>query len=257
MIKKRKTRVGVLISGGGTNMQAIVKACQDYEVVFVGADNPDAKGLIWAEDQKISNFFVDYLAIKKDKKRYTEIMGGMDAIDIIYGRSIFVHELFEGDKVRQLDYLRWKTVAEDAMYQKIKEFKIDLLVLAGFMQVCTSYLINSLHCPIMNIHPALLPSFPGVNGYEDTINYGCKVGGCTVHFIDYGEDTGPIIGQRAIPVLPKDDIESFRKKGLQEEYELFPECIQLFAEGRLKIESVTQCNGSERKVVKTLGGRSG
>ncbi len=87
----------------------------------------------------------------------------------------------------------------------------------------------------MNIHPALLPSFPGVDGYGDTFRYGCKVGGCTVHFIDYGEDTGPIIGQRAFPIEPDDTLDSIRKKGLALEWQLYPHCIQLFAQGRIKV----------------------
>ena len=87
----------------------------------------------------------------------------------------------------------------------------------------------------MNIHPALLPSFPGVDGYGDTFAYGCKVAGCTVHFIDYGEDTGPIIGQTAFPIEPYDTVEDVKKKGLALEWELYPRCIKLFAENRLEI----------------------
>ena len=87
---------------------------------------------------------------------------------------------------------------------------------------------------IMNIHPALLPSFPGVDGYGDTFRYGCKVGGCTVHFVDYGEDSGPIIGQRAFQITGDDTLESIKEKGLKLEWELYPECVDLFARGRLK-----------------------
>ena len=92
---------------------------------------------------------------------------------------------------------------------------------------------------IMNIHPALLPAFPGTDGYGDTFRYGCRVAGCTVHFIDYGEDTGPIIGQRAFAIAPGDSLEFIRKKGLKLEWQLYPECIQLFAEGRLKLVKKT------------------
>ena len=97
----------------------------------------------------------------------------------------------------------------------------------------------------MNIHPALLPAFPGTDGYGDTFHYGCKVGGCTVHFIDYGEDSGPIIGQRSFPIDPEDSLETIRKKGLLEEWLLYPECIQLFAQNRLRIRKTSR---------KTLGG---
>jgi phosphoribosylglycinamide formyltransferase-1 len=101
----------------------------------------------------------------------------------------------------------------------------------------------------MNIHPALLPSFPGVDGYGDTYRYGCKVGGCTVHFVDYGEDSGPIIGQKAFDIGPEDTIESVRKRGLELEWELYPECIQLFAQDRLRVVSKTYTreDGAELK----------
>jgi phosphoribosylglycinamide formyltransferase-1 len=91
----------------------------------------------------------------------------------------------------------------------------------------------------MNIHPALLPSFPGVDGYGDTYRYGCKVGGCTVHFVDYGEDTGPIIGQKAFEIQPEDTLAIVREKGLKLEWELYPACIALFAEDRLRVVSKT------------------
>jgi phosphoribosylglycinamide formyltransferase-1 len=91
----------------------------------------------------------------------------------------------------------------------------------------------------MNIHPALLPAFPGTDGYGDTFRYGCKVGGCTVHFVDYGEDSGPIIGQRTFPIREDDTLDSVRRRGLEEEWQLYPACIQLFAEGRLKIVRMT------------------
>ena len=95
---------------------------------------------------------------------------------------------------------------------------------------------------------------PGTDGYGDTFRYGCKVGGCTVHFIDYGEDTGPIIGQRCFPIEETDTIDTIRKKGLALEYELYPECIRLFAEGRLTVVKMTYTDPkgtvSQRSVVK-------
>jgi phosphoribosylglycinamide formyltransferase-1 len=105
----------------------------------------------------------------------------------------------------------------------------------------------------MNIHPALLPSFPGVDGYGDTFRYGCKVAGATVHFVDYGEDTGPIIGQKAFEISPGDTIDTIKEKGIKLEWELYTRCIQLFAEGRLKAMSKTYIleDGTtvERKIV--------
>jgi len=114
---------------------------------------------------------------------------------------------------------------------------MDLLVLAGFMRVMTPYFIDGIntepgHYKIMNIHPALLPSFPGTDGYGDTFRYGCKIGGCTVHFIDYGEDTGPIIGQKAFSIEDDDTLDDIKKKGLEKEWELYPQCIQKFADAR-------------------------
>ena len=109
---------------------------------------------------------------------------------------------------------------------------------------------------IMNIHPALLPAFPGMDGYGDTFRYGCKIGGCTVHFVDYGEDTGPIIGQATFPIAATDDIDAVRKKGLSLEWQLYPKCIQFIAEGRLKVvEKVYKLkNGRQysRKIVEIL-----
>jgi phosphoribosylglycinamide formyltransferase-1 len=108
----------------------------------------------------------------------------------------------------------------------------------------------------MNIHPALLPAFPGTDGYGDTFRYGCKIGGCTVHFIDYGEDSGPIIGQRAFPIEPEDTLDTVKKKGLELEWQLYPQCIRLFAENRLKVvkKTYTLDNGktSERRIVEII-----
>ena len=166
-------------------------------------------------------------------------------------KTSFLREKFPGDLKKKMQYLQWKIVAEQRLLMRMKEYEFDLLVLAGFMQNCTSFLIDAINIDpekprIMNIHPALLPSFPGVSGYKDTFDYGCKLGGCTVHFIDYGEDTGPIIGQKAVPILPDDSLEDLMRKGLNNEYELYPECIRLFAEDQLSIEKGT--NG--RKIVK-------
>jgi phosphoribosylglycinamide formyltransferase-1 len=105
---------------------------------------------------------------------------------------------------------------------------------------------------IMNIHPALLPAFPGVDGYGDTFRYGCKVGGCTVHFIDYGEDSGPIIGQMSFAITPQDSLESVREKGLAQEWQLYPYCIQLFAEGRLKTVRMTYALPEGRMLQRTV-----
>ncbi|MCD4741469.1 MAG: phosphoribosylglycinamide formyltransferase, partial [Desulfobacteraceae bacterium] len=134
-------------------------------------------------------------------------------------------------------FLKSRAIAEKQLLDHISTYDIDLLVLAGFMRTLTPYFIDrfcSSHRKIMNIHPALLPSFPGVDGYGDTFKYGCKVGGCTVHYIDYGEDTGPIIGQKAFSIDDNDTLDDIKKKGLELEWQLFPECIQKFAESLRK-----------------------
>jgi phosphoribosylglycinamide formyltransferase-1 len=145
----------------------------------------------------------------------------------------------QDDPAQARFFLISRAIAEASLLEAIKVYPFDLLVLAGYMRNLTPYFIDRINIDrqqprIMNIHPALLPAFAGVDGYGDTYRYGCKVGGCTVHFIDYGEDTGPIIGQRAFQIEPEDTIASIRKKGLELEWELYPACIQLFAQDRIK-----------------------
>jgi len=144
---------------------------------------------------------------------------------------------------RDRAFLVTRAIAEARLLANMAKWDFDLLVLAGFMRKLTPYFIDRvnidpLHPRIMNIHPAILPSFPGTDGYGDTFRYGCRVGGCTVHFIDYGEDTGPIIGQRCFSITPDDTIETVKEKGLMLEWELYPECIQLFAQNRLHLVRV-------------------
>jgi phosphoribosylglycinamide formyltransferase-1 len=161
--------------------------------------------------------------------------------DFHFDEMLSRQTLFSTDKCveKTKHYFSARAIAEAQLLNYIKKYSVDLLVLAGFMRNLTPYFIDRFNIDpdqprIMNIHPALLPAFPGVDGYGDTFRYGSKVGGCTVHFIDYGEDSGPIIGQRAFSILPDDTLETIKEKGLQLEWELYPECIQLFAQGRLK-----------------------
>jgi len=125
---------------------------------------------------------------------------------------------------------------EKRIIKILKKYKIDLVVLAGYMRILTPYFLRQYKNRIINIHPALLPSFPGTDGYGDTWKYGCKVGGCTVHFIDEGVDTGPIILQKTNPVKENDTLESFKKRGLKIEHQALPEAVKLFCEDKLKIE---------------------
>jgi phosphoribosylglycinamide formyltransferase 1 len=248
-------RIGALISGGGSNLQAIINACEsgriDGRMLFVGSDNPRAAGLQRAAKHGIPSFCVDYGAIirrQRQASRGLELPVDADLKTITAKQALMSPDM----DLRKMDFfIRTRVVAEAQLLALMQAYDFDLLVLAGFMRNLSPYLIDrvNVHADrprIMNIHPALLPSFAGLDGYGDTYRYGCKVGGCTVHFIDYGEDTGPIIGQRAFAISPDDTIESIRKKGLALEWELYPQCIQYMARGQLK---------TVRKTYQLPGGR--
>ncbi len=117
----------------------------------------------------------------------------------------------------------------------LEKHKVDLVVLAGYMRILTPYFVREYKGRLINIHPALLPSFPGTDGYGDTWKYGSKVGGLTIHFVDEGVDTGPIILQKTNPIKENDTLESFKERGLKMEHQALPEAIKLFTEGKLKI----------------------
>jgi len=129
---------------------------------------------------------------------------------------------------------------KDAYYSHIvKELKAreaGLVILAGFMRVVGRELIREFPNRIMNIHPALLPSFPGLHGQKQAVDYGVKISGCTVHFVDEGVDTGPIIVQSAVPVYEDDTEESLSERILKQEHKIFPMAIKLFSEGRIAVE---------------------
>jgi len=256
-----KIRIGALISGGGTNLQAIIDFCEsgkiDGKMVFIGSDNPDAKGLERGQRHNIPCFVVDYGAIIRKLKTDPENIktpDDFDIDDVLSKISLFPAD-YDADRLKAIIVSR--AVAEAELLEKMKPYPFDLLVLAGFMRNLTPYFIDRVNTDpeklrIMNIHPALLPSFPGVDGYGDTFRYGCKVGGCTVHFIDYGEDSGPIIGQKAFQILNDDVLETVKKKGLELEWELYPECIQLFAQDRLKTVKMTYTGPGGKKTERTV-----
>ncbi len=236
-------RIGALISGGGTNLQAIIDACEsgriDGKIVFVGSDNPDARGLERGIKHKIPTFIVNYKSIIQGYKKEPEqvvMPDDFDIDDILVKQSIFPDNT-SAEKIKS--FLITRAVAEAKLLEEMKSYQIDLLILAGFMRNFTPYFIDRVNTNpgvqrIMNIHPALLPAFPGVDGYGDTFRYGCKVGGCTIHFVDYGEDSGPIIGQKTFQINEDDTLDSIKEKGLKLEWDLYPKCVQLFAQGRLK-----------------------
>jgi len=253
----KKMRIGALISGGGTNLQAIIDSCIsgaiDGDIVFVGSDKPDAKGLQRARNHHIPTFIVDYGTIIKQLKKIPEVErvlpADVDIDDLIVKQTLFAED---AEQQRIIEFLTSRVTAEAQLLEAMAPYPFDLLVLAGFMRNLTPYFIDKINGAegkyrIMNIHPALLPAFPGVDGYGDTFRYGCKVGGCTVHFIDYGEDSGPIIGQKAFEIEETDTLETVKSKGLALEWQLYPRCIQLFAENRITVDTVSYMGGDNRK----------
>ena len=257
----RKIRIGALISGGGTNLQAIIDACDnekiDGQMVFVGSDDSEARGLQRARNKNIPTFVVDYKSIIREFRKEPLKAVLPDDFDF---KELFVKQTIFSDlddPAKGKFFLMTRAIAEARLLDAMQPYPFDLLVLAGFMRNLTPYFIDRVNTVpnqlrIMNIHPALLPAFAGIDGYGDTFRYGCKVGGCTVHFIDYGEDSGPIIGQRAFQIRPNDTIDSIREKGLKLEWELYSECIQLFASGRIKtVKMQYELRGGE-KVQRTV-----
>ncbi|MBA2124103.1 phosphoribosylglycinamide formyltransferase [bacterium Unc6] len=129
-----------------------------------------------------------------------------------------------------------KTALELAIIKKLEEYRIELLVLAGYMRLLSLNFIKKYKNRILNIHPALLPSFPGTKAVEDALNYGVKTTGVTVHFVDQGMDTGPIILQESVPVYENDTIQTLSERIHKTEHRIYPKVIKLFCAGRLKIE---------------------
>jgi len=189
--------IAILISGNGTNLQAIIDEAKarniNANIVAVISNKVDAYGLERAKQAGIPTHFIDHKGILREEHE-------QKIIDIL------------------------------------EKNNVDLVVLAGYMRVLTSLFVNKYKYRLINIHPALLPAFPGTDGYGDTFNYGCKVGGCTVHFVDEGVDTGPIIVQKTNEIREDDTLESFKQRGLEIEHQALPEAVKLFCEDKLKIE---------------------
>ncbi|MFQ5464357.1 MAG: phosphoribosylglycinamide formyltransferase [Thermodesulfobacteriota bacterium] len=191
-------KIGVLASGGGTNLQAIIDAAEagglGAEVCVVVSDNPKAGALERAASHGIPGVVVE-------KKAFPSRAG------------------FDREMVRVL-----------------KEYGVELVVLAGFMRLLTGDFLKAFSGRIMNIHPALLPSFPGLGVQKKAIEHGVRFSGCTVHFVDMGCDTGPIIIQAVVPVLADDTPDTLAARILVEEHRIYPRAIRLFSEGRLMVE---------------------
>lgn len=203
-----KTVLGVLVSGRGSNLQAILDAILaerlKAKIGIVISDNPDA------------------LALKR--------VAGFDIATAVIERRKFAD----------------KRAFEQAIANELNLHHVELVLLAGFMRILSSEFIAQFPGRIMNIHPSLLPAFPGLNAQAQAIRYGVKVSGCTVHFVDEGVDTGPIILQEAVPVLPGDDEHSLAERILHVEHKLYPRAVGLYCDGRLRVEGRQVINSEKR-----------
>jgi phosphoribosylglycinamide formyltransferase-1 len=196
-LRAEPLRVGVLISGGGSNLQSIIDACESKKiparVVVVVSNMAEAFGLERARRAKIPAYGVPH---------------------------------------REFDS---RPQFEERLLAILREHGVELVCLAGFMRVLTPHFLAAYPGRILNIHPALLPSFPGTHGQRDAWRYGVRFSGCTVHFVDEGTDSGPIIIQAVVPVFDGDSEEDLAARILAQEHRIYPRAIQLVAEGRLEL----------------------
>ncbi len=190
-------KIGVLVSGRGSNLQAVMDRIADgylpLEIAVVISDKSDA------------------MALERARK------AGITAVDI-ERKACASKEEFEAKIDAQL-----------------AAAGCELVVLAGFMRILSADFVNKWQHKIINIHPALLPSFPGLHGQKQAVDYGVKFSGCTVHFVDAGTDSGPIILQKVVPVLDDDTEDTLAERILVQEHIAMPEALKLWAEGRLEI----------------------
>jgi phosphoribosylglycinamide formyltransferase-1 len=242
--KSPKLRVAVLVSGGGTNLQALidrsVKGDLNAEIVAVASDRGDAYGLVRAARAGIPHNVVDYGSILKGHGIGASAEAGpVDLVELDAAQKI----LRIADTATRLERLRRLVCAEQQLIGVLDRHEPDLICLAGFMRLISPYFIRHYNRDnawrILNIHPALLPAFPGQHGYEDTFSHGCRWGGITVHFVDEGEDTGPVIAQAVYPVWPDDSLETIRRRGLSLEYEIYAQCIRWLAAGQVHVDTTS------------------
>ena len=193
-------RIGVLGSGSGSNMQSVVDAVQDgtlnAEIRIVLSDVAGAKILDRAQKHNIPSQWLDCSPYK------TKLDGE----------------------------------AERNCIRLLSDYGVDTVVLAGFMRIVKPGLLGAFPSRVLNIHPALLPAFTGVGAWKQALDYGAKVAGCTVHFVDEGTDTGPIIVQKVVPVLEDDTPETLHARIQVQEHIAYPEALRLLSENRLRIE---------------------
>ena len=196
----KKMMIGILGSGKGTNCQAIIDAIEagklNAKVGCVISDVEDAYILTRARNHNIPAEYISGAPFK------TKLDGE----------------------------------AEQKYIATLQRYNVEVVALAGFMRMIKRNMLNAFPSRIINIHPSLLPAFPGIESWKQALQYGAKITGCTVHFVDEGMDTGPIILQEAVPILDNDTPETLHARIQQVEHKLYPQALQLLAEGRLRIE---------------------
>lgn len=194
----KKLNLGVLVSGSGSNLQAIIDNIEsgklDAVVRVVISNVPGVMALDRAKNHNIPAVVIDH----KDFGTKDEF--DRETIDVL------------------------------------KSYSVDLVIMAGFMKILTPVFLKAFSGKIMNIHPALLPSFPGLHVQQKAFDYGVKFSGCTVHFADEGVDTGPIIIQAVVPVYDNDTADKLQQRILKEEHRIYSQAIQFYAEGKLEFE---------------------
>jgi phosphoribosylglycinamide formyltransferase 1 len=206
----RQLSIGVLISGSGTNLQAIIEAIEANalaaKIEIVLSNRADAYGLVRAAGHGIPAEVLDH------KKFSSREAYDQAAVDLLRARNV------------------------------------ELVILAGFMRLLSPVFVKAYSNRIMNIHPALLPSFPGLHVQKGAVDHGVRFSGCTVHFVNEECDEGPIIIQAVVPVFPDDTEETLAARILRQEHRIYPRAIQLYSEGRLRIEGrKVWVDGIERK----------
>jgi len=193
----RQVPIGVLISGGGTNLQAIIDAIEakklDAEICVVLSNKADAYGLARAKQHGIATAVLDHKSFAS-REDYDQAV-----VDVLRARGA------------------------------------ELVILAGFMRLLSPVFIKAYSNRIMNIHPSLLPSFPGLHVQKKALDHGVRFAGCTVHFVNEECDEGPIIIQAVVPVYPDDDEATLAARILKQEHRIYPRAIQLYAEGQLHV----------------------
>lgn len=200
--RSQRLRVAVLASGRGSNLQALIDAIErgevQAEIIAVISNKKDAVALERARKHGIQDLFID-------PKPFAGRPDAREAYD-------------------------------QAVLDTLRQHGAELVLLAGYMKIVTAVLVNAYANRMMNIHPSLLPSFPGLDVQKKAIDWGCKLAGCTVHFVTEGVDDGPIILQAAVPILDEDTPETLAARILVQEHKIYPRAVQLFAEQRLRVE---------------------